>query len=154
MGEALIEAEKALGGGEVPIGAVVVREDRIIGRGCNEVEKRKMATAHAEMIALEEASRHVGDWRLDGCTVYVTVEPCHMCFGAFYLSRVSRVVYGARQPRSGSCGSRDDFHEAHLFNHAIEVVGRVREEESLDLLRRFFQGVRSRERGRRDARAG
>jgi tRNA(adenine34) deaminase len=154
MGEALLEAEKALEEGEVPIGAVVVKDGRIIGRGRNETEKRKTATAHAELLSLVEASRRIGDWRLDGCTVYSTVEPCHMCFGAFYLSRVSRVVYGAKQPRSGSCGSQGDFHEARLFNHSIEVTGNVREEESRDLLCRFFQGVRSREKMRRDARAG
>ena len=154
MGEALLEAEKALGEGEVPIGAVVVKDGRIMGRGRNETEKRKTATAHAEMLALIEASRRIGDWRLDGCTVYSTVEPCHMCFGAFYLSRVSSVVYGARQPRSGSCGSQGDFHEARLFNRSIDVTGNVREEESRELLCRFFRGVRSRERMRRDARAG
>jgi tRNA(adenine34) deaminase len=154
MGEALIEAGKAFDEGEVPIGAVIVKDGRIVGRGRNETEKRKSATAHAEMLAMEEASRSIGDWRLEGCTVYVTVEPCHMCFGAFYLSRVSRVVYGAKQPRSGSCGSQGDFHEARLFNHSIEVAGKVREEESLGLLRRFFRGVRSGERMRRDARAG
>jgi tRNA(adenine34) deaminase len=154
MGEALREAEKALRMGEVPIGAVVVKAGRIIGRGRNEVEGRGTATAHAEMIALEEASRHVGDWRLDGCAVYCTVEPCHMCFGAFFHSRVARVVYGARQPRSGACGSQGDLHRARLFNHDIEVLGHLREEESVRLLRAFFRGVRSVNASRRDARAG
>ena len=154
MGEALREAERALGMGEVPIGAVVVKEGRIIGRGRNEVERRSVATAHAEMLALGEASRHIGDWRLDGCTVYCTVEPCHMCFGAFYHARIARVVYGARQPRSGACGSRGDLHEARLFNHDIEVSGGLREEESVRLLQAFFRGVRSVNTSRRDARAG
>lgn len=154
MGEALREAEEALRMGEVPIGAVVVKEGRIIGRGRNEVERRKAATAHAEMLALEEASRALGDWRLDGCTVYCTVEPCHMCFGAFYHSRVARVVYGARQPRSGACGSQGDLHEARLFNHDIEVSGLLRGEESVRLLKAFFRGVRSLNTSRRDARAG
>lgn len=154
MGEALHEAEEALQMGEVPIGAVVVKAGRIIGRGRNEVERRGTATAHAEMLALEEASRHIGDWRLDGCTVYCTVEPCHMCFGAFYHSRVTRVVYGARQPRSGACGSQGDLRETRLFNHDIEVLGKVREEESVRLLRAFFRGVRSVNTSRRDARAG
>ena len=154
MGEALGEAEEALRAGEVPIGAVVVKDGMVIGRGRNDVERRGTATAHAEMLALEEASRHIGDWRLDGCTVYCTVEPCHMCFGAFYHARVARVVYGARQPRSGACGSRGDLHEARLFNHDIDVVGHVREEESVRLLRDFFRGVRSVNKPRRDARAG
>ncbi len=154
MREALGEAFEALNEGEVPIGAVVVRDGVIIGRGRNEVERRRSATAHAEILAVEDAARTLGDWRLDGCTVYVTVEPCHMCMGAFYLSRVSRVVYGARQPRSGACGSVDDFHEAALMNHTIEVHGSVREEESLDLLKEFFSAVRNDEKKRRDARAG
>lgn len=154
MNEALNEALKALNEGEVPIGAVVVRDGVIIGRGHNEIERRRSATAHAEILAVENAARTLGDWRLDGCTVYVTLEPCHMCVGAFYLSRVSRVVYGARQPRSGACGSVDNFHEAALTNHTIEVRGRVREEESLDLLKEFFSAVRTNEKKRRDARAG
>ena len=154
MGEALREAERALEMGEVPIGAVVVRDGRIIGRGRNEIESRGQAAAHAEMIAIEEASRSLGDWRLDGCTIYCTVEPCHMCFGAFYHSRIARVVFGARQPRSGACGSRGDLRETRLFNHDIEVTGLVREEESVRLLQAFFRGVRSVDKSRRDARAG
>jgi tRNA(adenine34) deaminase len=154
MGEALAEAAKAFRKNEVPIGAVVMKDDRVIGRGYNKVEAKKRATAHAEIIAMDAASRELDDWRLDGCTVYVTVEPCHMCMGAFYLSRVPRVVYGARQPRSGACGSIDDFHEAELFNHRIEVTGGVREAESLSLLRKFFESVRSESEKRRDARAG
>ena len=143
MGEALAEASKAFRKNEVPIGAVVVKDGRVIARGYNRVEARGRATAHAEIIAIDAASRVLGDWRLDGCTVYVTVEPCHMCMGAFYLSRVGRVVFGAKQPRSGACGSIDDFHEAELFNHRIEVTGGVREAESLSLLQRFFERVRS-----------
>ena len=143
MDDALAEAAKAFRKNEVPIGAVVVKDDSVIARGYNMVEAKKRATAHAEIVAIDAASRALGDWRLDGCTVYVTVEPCHMCMGAFYLSRVRRVVYGARQPRSGACGSVDDFHEAELFNHRIEVAGGVREAESISLLQRFFEGVRS-----------
>lgn len=154
MGEALREAEKALREGEVPVGAVVVKDGAIIGSGHNEIEKRGLATAHAEMLAIDEAARLIADWRLDDCTVYVTVEPCHMCFGAFYLTRISRVVYGTRQPRSGACGSADDFHEANLFNHRIEVLGGVRERECLALLQNFFGGLRTESKERRDARAG
>ena len=142
MGEALAEARRALLLGEVPIGAVVVRGNRIIGRGHNEVETRRLATAHAELIALERASKTLGDWRLDGCAVYVTVEPCHMCLGAFYLSRIERLVYGARQPRSGACGSAGDLHEAGLLGHEIEVRGGVMEDEAVELLQRFFAGLR------------
>ena len=154
MGEALRQAEKALQRNEVPIGAVVVKDDVVVARGYNRVEARKNATEHAEIVAIDRASKKLGDWRLDGCTVYVTVEPCHMCMGAFYLSRVHRVVYGARQPRSGACGSVDSFHEAELFNHPIEVTGGVREVECLSLLQAFFEGLRSGDDRRRDARAG
>lgn len=154
MGEALAQAKRALGNGEVPIGAVVVKGERAVGCGCNRVEGLGRATAHAEIIAMERASRALRDWRLDGCTLYVTVEPCHMCMGACYLSRVGRVVYGTAQPRSGSCGSIDNFHEAELFNHRIDVRGGVREAECLALLGEFFRSVRSRDDERRDARAG
>jgi tRNA(adenine34) deaminase len=154
MREALAEALKALDGGEVPVGAVVVLDGAIIGRGHNEIERRSLATAHAEILAIEEAARTLSDWRLDGCTVYVTVEPCHMCMGAFYLSRVQRVVYGASQPRTGACGSVDRFHESALMNHTIEVRGGVLADEACRLLQEFFSQVRSRDKGRRDARAG
>ncbi|MBN1163429.1 MAG: nucleoside deaminase [Candidatus Krumholzibacteriota bacterium] len=154
MREALGEAEKALERGEVPVGAVIVREGEIIGRAHNEVEIRSLAAAHAEMLALERASRTVGDWRLEGCTIYVTVEPCHMCLGALYLSRVQRLVYGARQPRSGACGSIGDLHRSGLYGHEMEVTGGVLEERSTGLLKEFFAGVREEEKKRRDARAG
>jgi tRNA(adenine34) deaminase len=154
MDAALREAAKAQRKGEVPIGAVVVRGDRIVGRGHNKIESRGCATAHAELIALESASKKLGDWRLDGCTLYVTVEPCHMCLGAMFLARIARVVFGARQPRSGACGSVDDFHRSGLFNHRIEVTALVREAECLAVLRGFFERLRSDDDRRRDARAG
>ena len=154
MDEALREALAALDAGEVPVGAVVVKDGLVVGRAHNEVEGRGTATAHAELLAIGRASRRLGDWRLDGCDLYVTVEPCHMCLGACYLSRISRIVFGAKQPRSGACGSQGDFHKTRLFNHDIEVVGQVMEDESLGLLQRFFQRLRSEDRERRDARAG
>lgn len=154
MEEALGEAEEALRAGEVPIGAVVVKDGIVIGRGHNEIEGRACATAHAELLAIEAASRKVGDWRLDGCTVYVTVEPCHMCLAAFYLARISRIVFGARQPRSGACGSVDSFHVAGLFGHRFDVKGGVRGETCGALIREFFAQLRENEKNRRDARAG
>jgi tRNA(adenine34) deaminase len=154
MDEALREAHEALEAGEVPVGAIVVRDGLVIGRGHNEIEGRGTATAHAEMLALQMASGRLGDWRLEDCDLYVTVEPCHMCLGACYLSRISRVVYGAKQPRSGACGSQGDLHKARLFNHDIVVIGGILEDEALDLLKRFFQRLRSDDRERRDARAG
>ena len=145
MGEALLEARKALGEGEVPVGAVIVREGEIIGRGHNEVEGRSLASAHAEMLAIEDASGTIGDWRLDDSSLYVTVEPCHMCLGALFLSRVARIVYGTVQPRSGACGSVSKMHESRLYGHAIEVTGGVLEEESLLLLQEFFARLRAEE---------
>lgn len=142
MKEALAEAALSLEAGEVPVGAVVVRGDEIIGRGRNEVETRKTATAHAEILAIDSASEKTGDWRLDDCCVYVTSEPCHMCLGALYLARVERVVYGARQPRSGACGSVGDLHHADLYGHRLIVKGGVLEEECLLLLKKFFTRLR------------
>lgn len=154
MDAALREAEKALRRGEVPIGAVVVKDARVIGRGYNRVESRPSAAAHAELVAIEGASRKLGDWRLDGCALYATVEPCHMCLGAIYLARVARVVFGAKQPRSGACGSTGDFHRSTVMGHRLETTGGIREAESLALLKRFFEGLREDDERRRDARAG
>ncbi len=151
---ALQEAAQGLEDGEVPVGAVIINNGKVIGRAHNEVEKRSFAGAHAEMLALEQASRNMGDWRLGGSTVYVTVEPCHMCLGAFFLSRVNRVVYGARQPRSGACGSAGDLHEGPLYGHEIAVEGGVLEKESVLLMQKFFARLREDDRKRRDARAG
>lgn len=142
MDEALIEAGKALEAGEVPVGAVVVRDGELLGRGHNEVEMRGDPTAHAEILAIRRACSRLGDWRLDRAAVYVTVEPCHMCMGAFYLSRVEKVVYGAGQPRSGACGSVDDFHRLNLFNHHIEICPGIKKEKCLLLLRDFFHNLR------------
>jgi tRNA(adenine34) deaminase len=142
MRDALEEGARALRLGEVPVGAVVVRDAVIIGRGHNEVERRQLATAHAEMLAMESAARESGDWRLDGSTMYVTVEPCHMCLGAALLSRIGRIVFGAPQPRTGACGSAGDLHEAGLGGHRIEVTGGILEMESLLLLQEFFTRLR------------
>ena len=142
MREALTEASLALEAGEVPVGAVVVRGGEIVGRGHNEVEVQKTVTAHAEILAIDAASEKTGGWRLDGCAVYVTSEPCHMCLGAFYLARVERVVYGAKQPRSGACGSAGDLHHADLYGHRLIIKGGVLEKECLLLLREFFTRLR------------
>ena len=142
MAEALEEAEKALDYGEVPIGAVIVKEAEIIGRGHNEIEKRGVATAHAEMLAIKQAASEIGDWRLVGCTLYVTLQPCRMCFGALCLSRVTRVVYGAKQSADLPCGSMDDFFHSERYCNKIKVTGGVKEEKSLLLLRKFFSNLR------------
>ena len=142
MQEALAEASLALDAGEVPVGAVIVRDGEVVGRGHNEVEGRGNATAHAEMLAIEDAAGKSGDWRLDGCSMYVTLEPCHMCLGALYLARVERVVFGAMRPRSGACGSVGDLHHADLYGHRIIVKSGVLEEECLLLLQKFFTRLR------------
>ncbi len=142
MSEALIDAGRALREGEVPVGAVIVKAGKMVGRGHNRVEGLKLATAHAEILAIRDATRTLGDWRLDDCSAYITLEPCHMCMSAFYLSRLSEVIYGAPQPRSGACGSIDNFHQKCLYNRKIEVRGGVKKDECLSMLRVFFKELR------------
>jgi tRNA(adenine34) deaminase len=139
MGEALQEAVAAGLLGDVPIGAVVVRDGRVIARGRNGREYMRDPTAHAEIIVLRQAARHLGGWRLLGCTLYVTLEPCPMCAGAAIQARLRRVVYGAADPKAGAAGSVTDLFRGVRFPHTVEVRGGVCEAESADLLRRFFQ---------------
>ncbi len=138
MGEALRQAAKAYEAGEVPVGAVVVREGRIIARAANQVELLKDATAHAEMLALTQAEAHVGDWRLNDCTLYVTKEPCPMCAGAIVHVRFGRVVFGASDPKGGAAGSAMNLLQFPTLNHHCEITSGVREEECRSLLRQFF----------------
>ena len=142
MFTALQEAEKALEGNEIPVGAVVVRENKVIGRGYNQVEKLKDATAHAEMIALTAASSNLGDWRLNECELYVTLEPCIMCTGAMLASRIKRVYFSSFDPKFGACGSLYNIAEEGLYNHRIEVVSGVYSEESRGLMTQFFNKLR------------
>jgi len=141
MREALQEAEKARTEGEIPVGAVLVRGEELICRAHNLREQNHMATAHAELLAIEEACRVLGDWRLENCTLYVTLEPCPMCAGAIINSRLQRVVYGAPDPRAGCCGSVANFF--HMpFNHAPALTAGVLEQECAELLRSFFEQKR------------
>ena len=135
---ALREAALALDHEDVPIGALVVREGEVIGAGHNERELRADPTAHAEMIALREAARKVGSWRLLDTVVYVTLEPCPMCAGAIILARVPRVVIGAMDPRGGAAGSVLDVLSEPRLNHRPEIQSGLLSEESIDLLRGFF----------------
>lgn len=132
------EALIAMNKGEVPVGAVIVKNDKIIGKGHNMVETLKDATAHAEIIAITAASRYMNNWRLDGSTLYVTLEPCIMCAGAIILSRISRVVYGAKDEVLGAFGSVLNIMN---FNpkRKLAIIGGVMEKESADLLRQFFK---------------
>lgn len=139
MRAALAEAEAAAGEDEVPIGAVVVREGRIIGKGRNARERLADPTAHAEMLAITAAAQALGDWRLEGCTLYVTIEPCPMCMGACLNARVPRVVFGAPEPKAGACGSIVDLRSPAGFNHAVAVTGGVLREACADLMVGFFR---------------
>src|SRR6202050_4621566 len=142
MGEALRQAARAYEMGEVPVGAVIVREGRIIARAFNQVELLKDATAHAEMLALTQAENAVGDWRLTDCTLYVTKEPCPMCAGAMVHTRLARVVFGAHDEKGGAGGSALDLLQFPTLNHRCEITAGVRLEECRALLRDFFSEQR------------
>ena len=145
MREALKLAREAQMAGEVPVGAVVVCKEKIIARARNERETSGDPTAHAEVLALRRAAEALGTRRLEGCTLYVTLEPCPMCAGAIVNARLRRVVYGARDPKAGCYGSVCDFRELP-FNHRPEVEGGLLEEECAGILRRFFAALRERRR--------
>ena len=143
MGEALRQAMRAYEAEEVPIGAVVVRESRIIARAFNQVELLKDATAHAEMIAITQAEEAVGDWRLNDCTLYVTKEPCPMCAGAIVHVRFKRVVFGVGGPKAGAAGGAMNLLQFPTLNHRCDVTRGVREEECRTLLQTFFAEQRA-----------
>jgi len=143
MQEALAQAAKALDSEDVPVGAIVVRDGHVIGRGRNQRELLQDPTAHAEMIALTAAAEHVGHWRLEGCTMYVTLEPCPMCAGALVLARVARLVYGAPDEKAGACGSLFTISDDPRLNHRVETVAGVLAEPCAELLRQFFRHRRS-----------
>lgn len=140
---ALREAQKAYEAGEVPVGAVVVdREGRVIGRGHNQVETLQDATAHAEILAIGAASNALGSWRLEGATLYSTLEPCNMCAGALVLSRVDRLVFGTYDPKAGACGSLQNTLQDTRLNHQVPISAPVLEEECGGLLVSFFRSLR------------
>ncbi len=143
MGEALRQAARAYEAGEVPIGAVVVREGRIVARAFNQVELLKDATAHAEMLAITQAEELVGDWRLTDCTLYVTKEPCPMCAGAIVHVRLARVVYGVGDPKAGAAGGVMNLLQSPSLNHQCDITRGVRESECRALLQNFFAEQRA-----------
>ena len=142
MQQALKEAVKAAEEGEVPVGAVVVHNSMVIGRGYNRTESLGDATAHAEILAIGAASETLGDWRLEDCTLYVTLEPCPMCAGAIVQARIPKLVFGAPDPKAGACGTLYNIVEDQRLNHVVEVITGVREEESSSLIKSFFHQLR------------
>ncbi len=142
MDAALREAARAYDLGEVPVGAVIVKDGRCIARGFNQVESLKDATAHAEIIAIGAASASLENWRLDGTTLYVTLEPCPMCAGAILNSRVSRVVYGSPDTRFGGCGTTIDVLSGNSLGQKVQVTGGVKADECLGILKAFFMEMR------------
>jgi tRNA(adenine34) deaminase len=143
MESALREAEQALKRKEVPIGAVIVHNGRIIGKGYNQIESLQDPTAHAEMIAITAAATSLGNRRLENCTLYVTLEPCAMCAGAIVLARVPRLVFGAYDPKAGACGTLLNIVQDNRLNHRAELAGGVLQERCGGLLSLFFQQIRS-----------
>lgn len=143
MEQALILARQAAEDGEVPVGAIVVKDGEIVGKGRNRRENGKNALAHAELEAIDEACRRLGSWRLWQCDMYVTLEPCPMCTGAIINSRIRRLVYGASDKKAGSCGSVVNLFDLP-YNHKPETLGGVMEKESTALLSNFFKSLRAR----------
>jgi len=143
MRAAVLEAAAAEQTDDVPIGAVVVHQGRIISRGHNQKEQLRDPTAHAEMLAITAACAARGDWRLTGCTLYVTLEPCAMCAGAILLARLDRLVYGTADPKGGACGSLYNLPADPRMNHQVAVTARILETECAELLRAFFARQRA-----------
>lgn len=146
MSYALKLAEKAERAGDVPVGAVVVKGGEIIGRGYNLREKDQNAVAHAEIVAIDAACKKLGSWRLEGCTLYVTLEPCPMCTGAVINSRIDRVVYGCIDFKGGAMGGRTDLCQMG-FNHTPQVIGGIMDVECREILDRFFEKLRKNKSG-------
>ena len=139
MRQAIDQAYIAQENGDVPIGAVIVSENKVIGKGYNQREQLNDPTAHAEMIALTAAAEAVGSWRLHSCTIYVTLEPCTMCAGALVLARIDRLVYGCPDPKAGACGSLYNTVQDERLNHRVEITAGVLQDKCSKVLQNFFQ---------------
>mgnify|MGYP002965395872 CR=1 FL=1 len=150
MREAIKQAKKAAAIGEVPIGCVIVQNDRIIARGYNRRNTEGNTLAHAELTAIKKASKKTGDWRLEDCTMYVTLEPCQMCAGAIVQSRMKRVVIGSMNAKAGCAGSILNLLQMQQFNHQVEITRGVREEECSQMLSQFFRELRERKKRKAD----
>jgi tRNA(adenine34) deaminase len=143
MRRALQEAEQALQSGDVPIGAVAVLDDQVIGAGFNRREADQDPTAHAEMIAIRQAAQHIGHWRLEGVTLYCTLEPCAMCAGAMVLARLPRLIYAAPDPKAGAGGSVLNILQHEALNHRVEVTTGLLADEAAEQIRAFFRRLRA-----------
>lgn len=152
MKEALKQAKKAYALGEVPIGCVIVHEGKIIGRGYNRRNTDKNTLAHAEITAINKASKVIGDWRLEECTLYVTLEPCQMCAGAIVQARIPEVVMGCMNPKAGCAGSILNILEMPQFNHQVKVTRGILEAECSQMLKTFFEELRIRNKQEKEAR--
>lgn len=150
MKEAIRQAKKAYATGEVPIGCVIVYQDKIIGRGYNRRTIDKNPLAHAELTAIKKASKKVGDWRLEECTMYVTLEPCQMCAGAIVQARITRVVVGCMNPKAGCAGSILNLLQIPRFNHQAELTTGVLEEECSQMMKSFFKELRERKKKKQE----
>ncbi|MFR7634134.1 MAG: tRNA adenosine(34) deaminase TadA [Lachnospirales bacterium] len=143
MKEAIKQAKKAYDKEEIPVGAVIVKDGKIIARGYNKKEEKKDTTQHAEIIAIQKASRKIGAWRLQDCEMYVTLEPCAMCTGALIQARMKRVYIGTMDPKTGACGSVLNLLEDYKFNHKVEVETNIMQKECEKILKDFFKYLRS-----------
>ncbi len=153
MKEAMKQAKKAYALGEVPIGCVIVYQDKIIGRGYNRRNTDKNTLSHAEITAINKASKFMGDWRLEECTLYVTLEPCQMCSGAIVQARIPHVVIGCMNPKAGCAGSVLNVLQMPEFNHQVEITKGVLEQECSDMLTTFFKELRVRNKAEKEAKA-
>lgn len=142
MDKAILQARRAYENGDVPIGCVIVYEGKIIARGFNKRNLKKTTLAHAEILAIEQASRKLGDWRLEECTMYVTLEPCQMCAGAIVQARIPNVVIGCMNPKAGCAGSIINLLDMKQFNHRVNVIIGIRQQECSDMMKNFFRDLR------------
>lgn len=149
MREAVKQAKKAAAIGDVPIGCVIVFDDKIIARAYNQRNKRKTTLAHAELLAIQKASKKIGDWRLEDCTMYITLEPCQMCAGAIVQARIPKVVIGAMNPKAGCAGSVLNILQVDAFNHQVEIEKGVLEEECSQMMSEFFRELREKKKGKK-----
>lgn len=141
---ALKEAQKAYEKDEVPVGAIIVKDEKIIARAHNQKEEKTDTTKHAEILAIQKASKKLKAWRLENCTMYVTLEPCTMCIGAAINARIKRLVYGASDEKTGACGSVLNIPEEYKFNHIVEIEKNIEEEKCKKILQTFFKELRKR----------